>query len=163
MNNRISKKLNRYITAIRRRLNMPADVKTRVMNDFISSVLGRIENGQSDEVIISELGAAKKVAAQLNEQMKEYTYRKSPWRWLFLAMMVISCASLIFGGLIGIIVHILSTSVAASVGIIGGADGPTAIFIATSPDYFWYQTGFALIILTIAALVYRRLSRCTRK
>ena len=45
----------KYLRAIRRRLNMPKDLKDRVMTDFRSSVEARLENGQSEEAILAEL------------------------------------------------------------------------------------------------------------
>lgn len=157
------KKMKKYTNAIERKLNMPRDVKARVMNDFLSSIQGRRESGQTDEEIFEELGSAKKVAAELNEQMKDYTYVKSPWRWACFAIMIGCILSLLYGGFIGVLVHALNASVADSVGIIGGADGPTAIFLTTSSDYLWYQTGMTLIVLAMAVLGFCRLSRCPRK
>ena len=157
------KKMKKYTNAIERKLNMPKELRARVMNDFISSIQGRRETGQTDEEIFAELGSPKKVAGDLNEQMKDYTYVKSPWRWVCLAIIVGCILSLVFGGTIGLLVHLLNASVSSSVGIIGGADGPTAIFVTTSSDYIWYQTGITAIILIMAALGFYRLSRCPRK
>ncbi len=156
------KKMKKYTNAIERKLNMPKDVKARVMNDFISSIQGRREAGQTDEEIFAELGSPKKAAADLNEQMKDYTYVKSPWRWLCLAIVVASVLSLAFGGTIGLLVHLLNTS-ASSIGIIGGADGPTAIFVTTSQDYIWYKSGITMILMIMGVLGFYRLSRCPRK
>ena len=156
------KKMKKYTNAIERKLNMPKDVKARVMNDFISSIQGRREAGQTDEEIFAELGSPKKAAADLNEQMKDYTYVKSPWRWLCLAVVVASVLSLAFGGTIGLLVHLLNTS-ASSIGIIGGADGPTAIFVTTSQDYIWYKLGTTIILMIMGILGFYRLSRCPRK
>ena len=61
------KKMKKYTNAIERKLNMPKDVKSRVMNDFISSIQGRREAGQTDAEIFAELGSPKKAAADLNE------------------------------------------------------------------------------------------------
>ena len=157
------KKMKKYTTAIERKLNMPKDVKTRVMTDFISSIQGRRESGQTDEEIFAELGSPKKVAADLNEQMKDYTYVKSPWRWVCLAIIIGCMMSFAFGGTIGMLVHLLNASVSSSIGIIGGADGPTAIFVTTSNDYIWYRAGITAIILVMAILGFYRLSRCPRK
>ena len=157
------KKMKKYTNAIERKLNMPKDVKTRVMTDFISSIQGRRESGQTDEEIFAELGSPKKVAADLNEQMKDYTYVKSPWRWVFLAIIIGCMMSFAFGGTIGMLVHLLNASVSSSIGIIGGADGPTAIFVTTSNDYIWYRAGITAIILVMAILGFYRLSRCPRK
>ena len=157
------KKMKKYTNAIERKLNMPKDVKTRVMTDFISSIQGRRESGQTDEEIFAELGSPKKVTADLNEQMKDYTYVKSPWRWVCLAIIIGCMMSFAFGGTIGMLVHLLNASVSSSIGIIGVADGPTAIFVTTSNDYIWYRAGITAIILVMAILGFYRLSRCPRK
>ena len=156
------KKMKKYTNAIERKLNMPKDLRARVMTDFISSIQGRRESGQTDEEIFAELGSPKKVAADLNEQMKDYTYVKSPWRWVCLAIIIGCMMSFAFGGTIGMLVHLLNASVSSSIGIIGGADGPTAIFVTTSNDYIWYRAGITAIILVMAILGFYRLSRCPR-
>lgn len=162
--NKSQKKMKQYTNAVERRLRMPRDAKYRVMTDFISSIQGRRESGQTDEEIFSELGSAKEVAAELNEQMKDYTYVKSPWRWLCLVCAVISGAIVLYGGLTQLLARLLTFSLNASVGIIGGADGPTAIFVttATGPGSFWYQLGLPGLILVMALVGFWRLSRCPR-
>ena len=70
----------KYLRAIRRRLNMPKELKDRVMTDFAGSIDARMELGQCETDIFAVLGTPKQVAKDLNEQMKEYTYKKSPWR-----------------------------------------------------------------------------------
>lgn len=157
------KQMKKYIYAISRRLNMPQDFRSRVMNDFTSSVQGRREAGQTSEEIIAELGSPRKVAADLNEQMKDYTYVKSPWRWLCLAIIIGSLASITFGGTIGLLTCLLNASISSSVGIIGGADGPTAIFVTASSNYIEYQLGISLLVLVMGILSFYRLSRCARK
>ena len=76
------KKMKCYVNAVERRLNLPREVKARVMSDFSSAIQACREAGMSDEAIYAELGTPKKAAADLNEQMKEFAYRKSPWRFL---------------------------------------------------------------------------------
>lgn len=162
--NEAQKKMKRYTNAIERRLHMPREAKNRVMTDFISSIQGRRESGQTDEEIFSELGSAKEVAAELNEQMKDYTYVKSPWRWPCLIAAVLSGAVLLYGGMTQLLARLLTLSLNASVGIIGGADGPTAIFVttATGSGSFWYQLGLPGLILIMALIGFWRLSRCPR-
>ena len=127
------KKMKKYCNAVERRLDLPRDVKVRVMNDFVSSITARREAGESDEQIFAELGTPKEAAALLNEQMKEYAYRKSKWRWLALAAAVLGWLMLAYNGVIGLMVYLLNGAINhnASVGIIGGADGPTAIFVTS--------------------------------
>ena len=158
------KKMKKYTNAVERRLNMPREVKARVMNDFISSIQGRREAGWTDEAIFAELGTPKQAAAELNEQMKDYTFLKSPWRWPCLAVAAVSGLVLLYGGLSQLLARILTVSINASVGIIGGADGPTAIFVTTShgPGYFWFRWVLPVMILVMGLLGYWRLSRCPR-
>ncbi len=127
------KKMKKYIKAVKRRLNLPSDIKKRVMNDFVCSIQSRREAGKMDEEIFAELGAAANVAAELNEQMKEFTYVKSPWRWVCLVVAILCAIGLVWKGIIGLFVYTLTRGESASIGIIGGADGPTAIFVATNP------------------------------
>jgi len=127
------KKMKKYCNAVERRLNLPRDVKVRVMNDFTSSIAARREAGETDEQIYAEFGTPKEAAALLNEQMKEYAYRKSKWRWLALAAALLGWLMLAYNGVVGLLAHMLNAAINqnSSVGIIGGADGPTAIFVTS--------------------------------
>ena len=164
------KKMKKYTNAIERRLNLPPAVKHRVMSDFISSIAARREAGLTDEEIYQELGDAKKAAANLNEQMKEFAYRKSPWRFAFAALAAyggIKLLGLVFNALAywAFQVYVMLTqelSSASSVGIIGGADGPTAIFLTIStPD--WLQHLLMLLLLSIGIWGFLKLSRLQPK
>lgn len=158
------KKMKKYCNAVERRLNLPRDVKTRVMTDFQSSIQARREDGMTDEEIYADLGTPKQAAATLNEQMKEYAYRKSPWRFLFAALTIYGGWEL-FGGLAAALLYLAMSdplSQAGSVGIIGGADGPTAIFVTTRvPE--WYHFGIPLMLLLVGILGYYRLRKCKQK
>ncbi len=160
--NQQEKKIDQYLKAVARRLNMPGSVKTRLLSDLRSSILGRMEAGQTVEEILGELGPAKQTAAELNEQMKEYTYYKSPWRWVCLLLAVLSGASLGLGGILGLLAFGFNTALNQNIGIIGGADGPTAIFIATA-GIAWEQLLLMLLLLVMGILGFYRLSRCPRK
>ena len=156
--------MKKYIKAVRRRLNLPKDVKERVMTDFASSIAARQEAGETDEQIIAELGTPKEAAAVLNEQMKEYAYRKSPWRWAALAAAILGGLLLLYNGVVGLLAHMLTEAInaSASVGIIGGADGPTAIFVTTAvgPDY---ETWFFTLVLIAGLAAWWRLSHLKKK
>lgn len=160
--NQQEKKIDQYLKAVARRLNMPGSVKTRLLSDLRSSILGRMEAGQTVEEILGELGPAKQTAAELNEQMREYTYYKSPWRWVCLLLAVLSGASLALGGILGLLAFGFNTALNQNIGIIGGADGPTAIFIATA-GIAWEQLLLMLLLLVMGILGFYRLSRCPRK
>lgn len=162
------KKMKKYIRAVERRLNLPKDIKARVMSDFASSIEVRRESGMTDEAIYAELGEPKKAAADLNEQMKEYTYRKSPWRFLFMACAAYGGAKLLNGLWTRVMllywIHraeaMMSPSEQYSVGVIGGADGPTAIFV-TTPD--WMHWLIPLLLLVVGIWGFLRLRKCKQK
>ena len=91
------------------------------------------------------------------KENKEQT-KKSPWRFAFLACAVYGAVKLL-GGLWVNIVYWLSVlfmeirsefvpNEAYSVGIIGGADGPTAIFV-TAPVWVSYLIPTAALIIGI--------------
>ncbi len=126
-----------YIKAIGRRLNLPRDVKNRVLADLTSTIRGRMESGETEDQIRASMGSPKDVARSLNEQMSDYVYQKSPWRWACLALAVICVGALSYHGLVGLALMMLNRSVQASgnsLGVIGGADGPTAIFVTTAVE-----------------------------
>ena len=167
------KKMKKYVTAVERRLNLPREVKARVMSDFSSSIQARREAGMSDEAIYAELGAPKKAAEDLNEQMKEFAYRKSPWRFLFAAAAAYGAAQLL-GVLWGYLVYFwyrlvysdmvmgigMTTTESSSIGIIGGADGPTAIFVTTP---IWMHYILPVLALIIGIWGFLRLRKCKQK
>lgn len=159
------KKMKRYVNDVERRLNLPRNVKARVMSDFGSSISARREAGQTDEQIYKELGTPKKAAADLNEQMKEFAYRKSPWRFVFLGAAVVSGLWVVVYGVMqafGLWILSQANLDAASVGIIGGADGPTAIFVTSKVGIDWDLV--IMILLLILGLVgFLRLRRCGQK
>ena len=103
------------------------------------------------------------------KENKEQT-RKSPWRFAFLACALYGAVKLL-GGLWVNIVYWFSVlfmkirsefvpNEAYSVGIIGGADGPTAIFVA-APVWISYLIPTAALIVGIWG--YLRLRRPRQK
>ena len=158
------KKMKKYTRAVNRKLNLPSDVKKRVMTDFTSSIQSRKEAGKTDEEIYAELGSPADVAADLNEQMKEFAYIKSPWRWVCFALIVVCSMALLYKGGPGLLAAMLSfTLYNESIGIIGGADGPTQIFIAQSPDSAIYGMGMAALVLVMRILRFYFLGHMRKK
>lgn len=159
------KKMKKYVNAIDRRLRMPLREKARVLNDLSSSIQARREVGKTDEEIYAELGTPKQAAADLNEQMREYTYRKSPWRFVFLTLAVLCGLYLLGEAAEMLLVYIITGSERASMGVIGGADGPTAVFVTTSVTVPTQEARLlaALVLLVAGAFGYWRLKRCKQK
>lgn len=167
------KKMKKYCNAVERRLTLPKEVKNRVMTDFISSIQARREAGMTDDQIFAELGTPKQAAANLNEQMKEYAYRKSPWRFVFLVLAILSGGWLILYRLMMVLGMLLNTltvtfspNESASIGIIGGADGPTSIFVTGVTAYstgFDWDIAIMVLLLVVGILGFLRLRKCRQK
>lgn len=157
------KEMKKFLRAVRRRLDMPKDVKDRVMEDFVSSIQATKDDGLSEDAILSELGTPKQAAANLNVQMNEYTYRKSPWRWVCLALTVLSGLCIAYNGLPGLLLVLFNKTynASASIGVIGGADGPTAIFVTTKTSMasLYGIYGCVMILGLTGFLLLRRLKR----
>lgn len=154
------KTLTRYLRAVRRRLALPKEIKDRVLADLRCSIDERREAGQSDEQIFAALGPARQVAAEWNEQLRAQAYRKSPWRVIPLAVAIVSALALV----VTMVELVLAHFVARSVGIIGGADGPTAIFVTSgSPSSDWGALALAAVLLALGIFAYLRLRRLPPK
>lgn len=117
------KQFARYLRAVRRRLTLPKKMKDRVMDNLRSSINERREAGQTDAEILAALGSAKQAASELTAQLPGYAFRKSPLRFICLGAAVLAL-------LVGLLKTVTNLRGFASIGVIGGADGPTAIFIA---------------------------------
>jgi len=145
--------MEKYLRAVRRRLNMPKQLKDRVMTDFTSSIEARKEEGQEEAEILKDLGSPKAAAKELNEQMQDYTYQKSPWRWACLGLAIFSGLCLAYKGLAGLLLALFNKAHNASVGIIGGADGPTAIFVTTNPNAQFFPSAGIYVLLLAMGIV----------
>lgn len=100
----------------------------------------------------------------MKDEKKE---KKNPWRFLFLLAAVVGAWELVGGLLAKILYWVQLSSVsgapgAASIGIIGGADGPTAIFVTYSVPS-WLKLAGALLLLGVGIYGYLRLKRGKQK
>ena len=152
------KQLARYLRAVRRRLPLSEQMKDRVMDDLRSSINERREAGQTDAEIFAALGPAKQAAAELTAQLPGYAFRKSPLRFVCLGAAVLAL-------LAGSAVPLYATNLRgfASVGVIGGADGPTEIFIAGPQIFDWADVIAAGIVLVLGLIGYLLLRRLPPK
>ena len=126
------KKIKRYVNAIERELRLPLKAKARINGDIGTDIHARLEKGQSIDEIIAEMGTPQEVAAGFNEEMQDQLLPKgSPWRWVFLI------AAILAGGaaLLSILPFLLFYFQSSGMGVIGGADGPTAIFITGAANF----------------------------
>ena len=87
--------------------------------------------------------------------------KKSPWRFLFGAAAAYSGAKLL--GLIWVWFNrnqvMFTPGEAASIGIIGGADGPTAIFVTTP---LWVSYILPAVLMIVGIWGFLRLRKCKK-
>lgn len=151
--------MKKYVNAIERSLRLDRPTRLRVMNDLASDLQSRLDAGTDPAQIRAELGSPQQVAAQFNAAFPEHRDPASPWRWAFLAATV----ALLLGalGVPNLLLGLLSRAVTLQanseiVGAIGGADGPTAIFVTSTQS----PIGVAYIIACLA--VFLLLGWCRR-
>ena len=88
--------------------------------------------------------------------------KKNPWRFVCLGAAILSGLWLAVDRLLPwLVIHTLPRE-SASIGIIGGADGPTAIFLTARPGNFWEQA-LPVVILTAGIAGFILLSRNAKK
>ncbi len=72
---------------------------------------------------------------------------------------------IVFGGVLALLViwmvaSVIQRSTDMGIGVIGGADGPTAIFLIRShPAYFWLMLALTAFVGTGIALLVRKISK----
>ena len=91
--------------------------------------------------------------------------KKNPWRFLFLALILLGAWE-ILGNLAAWALYMtmgqaLTGSEAATVGIIGGADGPTAVFV-TYAKPGWVRILLPVLLLAAGILGYRKVCRASK-
>lgn len=149
MNAQFLPPIKRYMNAVERHLHLPQKIKVRVMSDLMTTVNSRREQGETLEQIMADLGTPRQVAERFNEELKEFAVNKSPWRWLCLAGAVAAAGILLW--LLFLNGWLLEES--SSMGVIGGADGPTAIFVTTKAGWGSNMMMAALLLSQICAFL----------
>ena len=79
------------------------------------------------------------------------------------ALAVLSAIILFFGGILETLTFLFNKAVNSSIGTIGGADGPTAIYVTTSKDAWLYQLSICLLLLAMGLIGFFALRRCPKK
>lgn len=160
----LSPALRKYLRQVLRKLNLPGTIKRRIAADLKTSMLAKQEAGMTDQEILAVMGAPKEVAAEFHEQMPESCYRKHPFRFVCLGLSILSFLALGYELLINHFLSSLLNANAESIGIIGGADGPTTVFITStvrkglSPDTLVFLT-----VMILGLIGYFRFSRRKKK
>ena len=132
MKNDPTPNVHTYLTQVSHRLRFPKETRKRICSDLQTTILAKLEAGFSEEEILRELGDPKTVAAEFHAQMPDLMQKKTPLRIVCLAAAILSAIVLSGKLLLHFFLDDFVNGMTRSIGIIGGADGPTSVFITTS-------------------------------
>jgi uncharacterized membrane protein len=148
---------------------MPGKIRKRLEADLASDFSARLEHGETDGEIIRSMGAPEKLAAEFIAENDPGAADRVPAKRGFLAfgiLFAVLAAALgirlaALSGLGGRIRIWLSEKEAAAAGqtIIGGADGPTSIFVTVRPNPWMYVLFVGLLAAFAVCLILYARSR----
>ena len=152
-----------YLLSVRCRLSLPRRIKQQELNHLREQILKNVIPGADPDLYLRQLGSPRLQAAQIQSRHPEF--KRSPWRWLFLFISVCGLLGLLWPLILkfsascllvsGSVFRISDATQAASVGIIGGADGPTAVYVTTAVPGF-LRTLFFIVITILGFTGYVR-------
>ncbi|MEG2403836.1 MAG: sodium ion-translocating decarboxylase subunit beta [Oscillospiraceae bacterium] len=141
-----------YIKSILKNVYLRRDIKKRVAADLENDIFSRRTAGEDMNTIIQDMGAPISVAQSLNDEMSEFAVpKRSLTQILLLFIIIAASATLVWG--VGTAMEFIANipfipNKAASIGVIGGADGPTSIFVASN-----IMPSFIVIISTAIPII----------
>lgn len=130
-----------YLKAVKKHLCLPPSLAKDALRPLIQVLTGC---QASYDALVEDMGTPKAKAEELNRSVPGYLYRKSQWRRPCMVLGIFSLLRSIYLAVILGLFHFALTNPqitfglndpAASVAIIGGADGPTAIYVTSMPQY----------------------------
>ena len=137
----------RYLRAVGRLL--PRKVRRAVLRDLEEQFDAAAEHGESEEGVIARLGAPEEFSAPFREER-----RPALWPPLVLAGL-----GLLVSAACGLGLWLQARLGGENVGVIGGADGPTRIYVSAggiSPLWLLLALGAALLAAGLLWLRRRR-------
>ena len=117
----------KYIKQVKKRLAVPSSKRKTVLQDLEKTFASAAENGETEQQVIARLGTPEQFAAGIEEQFgidrkKRLKTRTVVWTIIWLVVAVV-----------GFLVYLTirqQQELNGALGIIGGADGPTAIIVS---------------------------------
>ena len=142
-----------FLRQLRWRLNrLKREERIQVIESFREMISDRMEEGLSEEEAVACLGTPKEAALEiLNGMPEEKLLKKDRLGPVLLILFLIA------GGLSLFWAVRVRSHFPASVAVIGGADGPTSIFVAGKLGHAWgLYAAAVLLLLALAAHLWRR-------
>lgn len=159
-----------YVQAVIKNLRLPRKIKKRIKNDLLSDFTARMDAGETPEAIMADMGAPEKAAAVFNEGFADQLVpRRTTADWVLLTGSILCGAVALWEGVTALLIPALlghvSFSVPSSSGevaIIGGADGPTAVFVAGAFNLVGFLIPLVLGTICISLYYWRRKKESSR-
>lgn len=155
-------KREEFLKALKRALwRLKKTEKARYVEYYRELLEDMIESGVSEEEAVAKQGDIKSIAAEILDAAATGEQRADICGRLLIAVSILLSLLSVVKFLINYLLNaIFHTTDKGTIGIIGGADGPTAIFVTTRiPGNSWYiylATGIVLLV-TILYFVFKRL------
>lgn len=152
-----------YIKQVKKNLVVSGNAKKEVVRDLEEIFASAAEHGESEGLVIERLGAPEEYAQEASRAFGCESKGQKAQIGIILKVLV-AALSLVFG-VFSVVLYGLTKSPLSSVGIIGGADGPTTIILAnpSSPDAGWLFLVLAGIALFVFILMLVSLVRSKKK
>lgn len=155
----LAPEVKKYLRSIGNKLRLPKKIKQSVLSDLVTGMLARVEGGESMEQIIHEMGTPLQVAEGINEEMDDFVYIKSPWRWACLALVIICAIVLLMHGYWGVLLFLFNSMLDK----IGGMEGPTQIFVTTTKVGQIQGMITPALLMIMGVLGFVQLSHCPKQ
>lgn len=145
---------DKYIREVEKLLPLPSRAKKEVLRDLNEIFESASEHGESEKQVIQRLGSPEEFIRNLNEQIDLENFSREHQRKKSLLMIL--CIFMVSVVCFGIYAVLKAMDITRAIGIIGGADGPTAIFVTSSgPDFqlIAILLGGILLVTAIVLLI----------
>lgn len=120
-----------YIKRVKAALSVSRRSKQEIVRDLEEIFSSALEHGETEQEVIERLGMPREFARSMEEQLGiDAEARRKKQR---VRMAVLFIAAAVFFGTAAVIFSYITAQAALPVGVIGGADGPTAIFVTAAP------------------------------
>ena len=143
-----------YLKRVERLLPLPAARRKEVLRDLEELFDSAAEHGESENELMERLGSPREFAAGYGDPSRR---RRLCAGAAAAAVLAAGCLLLLLAGWLPRALFHLETAV-SSVGIIGGADGPTQIYVSSSASFpwGWFLGAAAVCCLLAAGILFRK-------
>lgn len=143
-----------YIKALSSALKVDKKTKKKIIADISFDISKRLSDGETMEEITADIGQPASLAQEFNSQLVK---KKDIMNIVLSVMGALSFCVLLAFGIKYAFEKIIFNSASHSIGIIGGADGPTEIYVSASPILTYQQTMLVIcasfFLLSVIAFV----------